>query len=56
MSRKVWTVLAGIILGGTANAAVISTGIGDGSCYGTGENSAQVRDWGVPSTSPGSAS
>ena len=28
MSRKVWTVLAGIVLGGTANAAVISTGIG----------------------------
>ena len=28
MSRKVWTVLAGMILSGTASAAVISTGIG----------------------------
>ena len=30
MSRKVWTVLAGMILGGTAHAAVISTGLGFG--------------------------
>jgi len=28
MVKNVWTVLAGIILGSTANAAVISTGIG----------------------------
>src|SRR5262249_20121924 len=28
MSRSVWTVLAGMILSGTASAAVISTGIG----------------------------
>lgn len=28
MSRKVWTVLAGMILSGTASAAVISTGLG----------------------------
>jgi hypothetical protein len=30
MSRKVWTALAGMILGGTAHAAVISTGLGLG--------------------------
>ena len=30
MSRKVWTALAGMILGGTAHAAVISTGLGFG--------------------------
>jgi hypothetical protein len=30
MSRKVWTVVAGMILSGTASAAVISTGLGFG--------------------------
>jgi len=30
MSRKVWTALAGMILGGTAHAAIISTGLGFG--------------------------
>ena len=30
MSRKAWTALAGVILGGTAHAAVISTGFGFG--------------------------
>ena len=30
MSRKAWTALAGMILGGTAHAAVISTGLGLG--------------------------
>ena len=30
MSRKVWTVVAGMILKGTASAAVISTGLGFG--------------------------
>jgi len=30
MSRKVWTALAGMILGGTAHAAIISTGLGLG--------------------------
>jgi hypothetical protein len=35
MSRKVWTVLAGVILGGTANAAILSTGIG--SIFNNGE-------------------
>ena len=30
MSRKVWTVLAGMILGGTANATILATGLGFG--------------------------
>ena len=30
MSRKAWTALAGMILGGTDHAAVISTGLGVG--------------------------
>jgi len=30
MSRKVWTVLAGMILSGTARAAIIATGLGLG--------------------------
>jgi len=30
MSRKVWTILAGMILSGTAHAAIISTGLGLG--------------------------